>query len=433
MIFEEWEEVRLQDVILFNPPEKIKKGTTSKKIGMEKLNSFQRKIEGFELTEYKSGTKFRNGDTLLARITPCLENGKTAQVTILDDNEVGFGSTEFIVMREIEGVTDKDFIYYLSISPNIRDIAIKSMTGTSGRQRAQIDVIKNSKVFLPPLHEQKVIANTLLSLDKKIEVNNEINNRLEETARAIFKQWFIDFEFPNNSGEPYKSSGGKMVESELGMIPNDWEITTFRSLTNNVLGGDWGKENSQGNYNKAVYCLRGADIPEVSEGRKGSLPKRYILEKNYLNKKLENGDLVVEISGGSPTQSTGRITYINDLLLSKYEEDFVCTNFCRAITLKDPIYMYFFYFYWKMLYDLNVFFQFENGTTGIKNLDINSFLDRYHIVFPSKDLIKRFDELVRPLINSIQMNGNENLKLTKTRDTLIPKLVTGAIRVPIKN
>lgn len=158
---------------------------------------FQRKIEGFVVTKYTSGTKFRNGDTLLARITPCLENGKTAQVSILEEGEVGFGSTEFIVLREKPGISDRNFIYYLSISPKLRDIAIKSMTGTSGRQRAQVDVIKNSIIKLPPIEEQRQIANILSSLDEKIEINNEINKKLEEMAQAIFKHcglWTLNFQ-----------------------------------------------------------------------------------------------------------------------------------------------------------------------------------------------------------------------------------------------
>ena len=101
----EWQEYTLKDVIEFNPKESIKKGTLSKKVAMDKLDTFKRKISGYEETEFTSGTKFRNGDTLLARITPCLENGKTARVDILEDNEVGFGSTEFIVMREKAGKT----------------------------------------------------------------------------------------------------------------------------------------------------------------------------------------------------------------------------------------------------------------------------------------------------------------------------------------
>lgn len=196
MSFNEWREVALGDVISFNPKESLKKGTIAKKIGMDKLNPFNRNIQGFEKTEFKSGTKFRNGDTLLARITPCLENGKTAQVGILDENEIGFGSTEFIIMREKNNETINDFIYYLAISSEFRNIAIKSMTGTSGRQRAQKDVLEKTVIKLPCLDEQKSIAHILSTIDEKIEVNNKISKNLENMAQAIFKQWFVNFEFP---------------------------------------------------------------------------------------------------------------------------------------------------------------------------------------------------------------------------------------------
>lgn len=325
------------------------------------------------------------------------------------------------------------FLKYYLVSSDMQELMLSWAQSGGTRAALTKGMIETFEIPLPGIEEQKSIVNVLSTLDEKIEKNKQINSKLEEIAQTIFRQWFVDFEFPNEEGKPYKSSGGQMVESELGLIPKGWEVTTFRSFTSNVLGGDWGKENEQGNYKKAIYCLRGADIPEVSEGRKGSLPKRYILEKNHKNKKLTSGDLVIEISGGSPTQSTGRITYINDLMLSKYDEDFLCTNFCRAVTLEDPLYMYYFYFYWKMLYELDVFFQFENGTTGIKNLDINSFLDRFKIISPGLEKVRKFDALISPIIDLIQMNGNENLNLSRTRDTLIPKIMSGEIRVPFEN
>ncbi|MBE2922500.1 restriction endonuclease subunit S [Anoxybacillus flavithermus] len=182
-------------------------------------------------------------------------------------------------------------------------------------------------------------------------------------------------------------------------------------------------------YIKEVYCLRGTDIPEISIGRDGALPKRYILERNFNNKKLNNGDLVVEISGGSPTQSTGRITYVNEEVLSKFQMGVVCTNFCRAINLINKKFTEFFYFYWKKLYDERVFFQYENGTTGIKNLDINSFLDKYMIVIPDDSIIQSFHSVTSTFLRKIQENGIESKKLATIRDTLLPKLMSGEIRV----
>src|SRR5690554_6735726 len=145
-----WVETTLGEIAIINPRESIKKGEIATNIPMAYLDSFSKKIQSFEIKEFKGGTKFRNGDTLLARITPCLENGKTAYVDILNEDEVGFGSTEYIVIREKKDFSDKHFLYYLSTSPLLREIAIKVMTGTSGRQRVQTDVLINRKLNIPP-------------------------------------------------------------------------------------------------------------------------------------------------------------------------------------------------------------------------------------------------------------------------------------------
>jgi len=112
-----WKLVKAAEIIDFNPHESIQKGALAKKVAMERLHPFTRDIPSYEIESFNGGSKFRNGDTLMARITPCLENGKTAQVNILDANEVGFGSTEFIVLRGITGISDRNFIYYLAMSP----------------------------------------------------------------------------------------------------------------------------------------------------------------------------------------------------------------------------------------------------------------------------------------------------------------------------
>lgn len=185
---ENWTLVRAADFMDFNPRESVAKGATAKKVAMEHLRPFTRDISAYEIAPFNGGSKFRNGDTLMARITPCLENGKTAQVNILADGEVGFGSTEFIVLREKLGISDKDFIYYLAISPILRDKAIKSMVGSSGRQRVQQGVMNDMEFYAPPLPEQVEIADTLSALDAKIANNTKINNHLEQMAQAIFKE-----------------------------------------------------------------------------------------------------------------------------------------------------------------------------------------------------------------------------------------------------
>ena len=179
-----WHNIKAEDFIDFNPREHLPQGTTAKKVSMEKLQPFSRSIASYNIASFSGGTKFRNGDTIMARITPCLENGKTAQVNCLEENEVGFGSTEFIVMRAKPSVSDRDFIYYLATSPFFRNIAIQSMIGSSGRQRVQQSVLNATELFVPPLSEQIEIGRTLRSLDDKIENNTKINHHLPSPSSA---------------------------------------------------------------------------------------------------------------------------------------------------------------------------------------------------------------------------------------------------------
>lgn len=232
-----------------------------------------------------------------------------------------------------------------------------------------------------------------------------INNNLEQQAQAIFKEWFIDN--PENE---------------------NWSNGTFSELIQSTLSGDWGKEAPTGNNTEKIYCVRGADIPEVRAGNKGKMPIRYILPKNYASKKLTAGDIVVEISGGSPTQSTGRCTAISESLLNRYDSGMVCTNFCRAI---KPLsgYSMFIYYYWQYLYDKGVFFSYENGTTGIKNLDISGFLGTEPIIIPPKEKVLAFDDYCQTVFDRIFANGKESEQLSKLRDTLLPKLMSGELDV----
>ena len=232
-----------------------------------------------------------------------------------------------------------------------------------------------------------------------------VNNNLEQQAQAIFKEWFIDN--PENE---------------------EWSTGTFSELIKSTLNGDWGKESPTGNNTEKVYCIRGADIPEVKAGNKGKMPTRYILPKNFANKQLEAGDIVVEISGGSPTQSTGRCTAITQSLLDRYDSGMVCTNFCKAIKPKTG-YSLFVYYYWQYLYEKGVFFSYENGTTGIKNLDFSGFIETESIIIPPFDRIMAFDNYCKSIFNQIFANGKQSEHLAAFRDTLLPKLMSGELDV----
>lgn len=174
----DWRTIRTADFIEFNPRLSIKKGTMATKIAMDKLKPFTKRIPEIELAEFAGGAKFSNGDTIMARITPCLENGKTAFVDILENGEIAFGSTEFIVLRAKEGISDPQFVYYFATNPEFRNVAIKSMVGSSGRQRVQQSVLNELLVTVPSLEEQQLIGTFLAGIDEKIALNNAINDNL---------------------------------------------------------------------------------------------------------------------------------------------------------------------------------------------------------------------------------------------------------------
>lgn len=182
--------LKLKNFIKLNPKEHISKGEIVRQVAMADLEPFNRDIKKWSYVKYKSGTKFRNGDILLARITPCLENGKTSFVNLLKQGEVAVGSTEFYVLRAIEGKMDPNYLYYLSISQNFRKNLIKSMTGTSGRQRVTKEALLNYETDIPDIDNQKDIGLKLSLIDDIIRINNKINDNLMELKTTIFNKMF---------------------------------------------------------------------------------------------------------------------------------------------------------------------------------------------------------------------------------------------------
>ncbi len=424
-----WQEMELGDVINFNPSERISKGIFAKKIPMDKLVAYEKKIKGFEFSAYVSGPKFRNGDTLVAKITPCLENGKTSYVDLLEDNEIAFGSSEFIVLRESDYIIS-EFIFYLAKSPAFRKRAIGCMEGTSGRKRVNEGALKKQVLPIPDKITQKKIASALSSLDNKIELNNRINTELEAMTTTIYDYWFVQFDFPDEKGKPYKSSGGKMVwNAELRReIPERWSVNFLGDWIGKDKSGDWGKEEKEGNYTERVFCIRGADLNGLNGKGEVKAPERFILEKNS-HKMLEPHDLIVEISGGSPTQSTGRMAYITNDTLQRFDAPIICSNFCKAVTLKEQKSLFNFAFEWNKAYDHGVLFGYEGKTSGIKNLLFESFVSSYLVPFVPILLMEKFYELMTPIESRKQLNLIENQKLSTLRDWLLPMLMNGQVTV----
>lgn len=339
------------------------------------------------------------GDIIITREAPIGDVGM-----IPENTECCLGQ-RMVLLRADQSVCDNFYLLYSLQSLYVQhQISWSEGTGTTV-SNLRIPHLEQIRIPYLPLEQQTKISSVLRALEEKIENNRRLNDNLRQQAQALFKKWFVD-----------------NPDAIL------WKEGTFSNLIEKTISGDWGKDSPSGNNTEMVYCIRGADIPEVRAGNKGKMPTRYILPKNYAAKQLVDGDIVVEISGGSPTQSTGRAAAVSDALLARYDKGMVCTNFCKALKPRAGYSMYV-YYYWQYLYDRDIFFSYENGTTGIKNLDINGFIETEPIVIAPEDLVEKFDAVCQTVFSKIYANGMENEQLALVRDTILPKLMSGEIDV----
>ena len=377
---------KLSDIADFNPRETIKKGAIAKKIPMDVLRPFYRDIPYYVEECFSGGTKFRNGDTIMARITPCLENGKTAQVSILNDGEVGFGSTEYIVFRAKEGIADKDYLYYLVCSPEVRKPAIKSMVGSSGRQRVQTDVVKNLEIDVPPLVEQEKIGSFLKALDDKIALNDRINKNLEQQAQAIFSNEFLTLE----------------------TLPDGWKQSSLIDIADYLNGLAMQKY-------RPTAGETGIPVLKIKELRQGCCDDNSELcspniKSEYI---IHDGDVIFSWSGS--------------LLV-----DFWCGGICglnqHLFKVTSNKYDKWFYYAWtKHHLDRFIAVAADKATTmgHIKRDE----LSKAEVLIPNEADYKRIGYLLQPIYDLIIANRIENKKLAETRNTLLPKLMSGEIDI----
>ena len=405
----EWTKMKLSDIADFNPRETIKKGEIAKKISMDVLRPFYRDVPYYTEECFSGGTKFRNGDTIMARITPCLENGKTAQVSILNDGEVGFGSTEYIVFRAKEGIADKNYLYYLVCSPEVREPSIKSMVGSSGRQRVQTDVVKNLEIDVPPLVEQERIGSFLRLIDDKIALNDKINNNLEQQAQLLFKSWFVDF-------EPFN-----------GTMPSDWEVVPFEKIVDFQNGYAFKSkellnEPSSDCYQvfKQGHIARGGGF--IPDGTKSWYPKKLAskLERFVLKK----GDILMAM-----TDMKDNVAILGNTAIMSIDNEYIVNqrvghlrvNGYKGITYP---FIYLLTNSTDFLIDLR-----SRANSGVQVNLSSAEIKASQTVLPSEKVNTAFSEITLPMFEAIISNQLENQRLAQLRDALLPKLMSGELDV----
>ena len=386
---EEWKKYKMSDFIDFNPTISLKKGTVARKITMDKLIPHSRDIYEWEYEPYSGGSKFQNGDTIMARITPCLENGKHAFISLLNDGETAYGSTEYIVMRGIPGISDNRFVYYLSHFPDFKNAAVKSMVGSSGRQRAQVDVLKNLEFYLPGLKEQRKIADTLSALDDKIALNNRINHNLEEQIQERFDSMII-----SDNGLGYCQ------------IADYVDVNPKRSLRKN----------------EPAKCV---DMSYLSTT--GPFPSGWETKGYNGGMKFFNGDTIM--ARITPCLENGKVAYVN--FLDDGEIAFGSTEFI-VLHAKDGVAPVFTYFLARNKDFVDYATKNMNGSSGRQRVSGDT-IGKYIIPVIDSDSLNEFSGFATPAMEVIRNNSFESRSLAATRDALLPLLLSGELSISQMN
>ncbi|WP_336783337.1 restriction endonuclease subunit S [Paenibacillus illinoisensis] len=374
-----------------------------------------------EQAEKLSNVELEQDDVLLN-----ITGDSVARCTTVPQEYVGGRVNQHIaIIRTHDNMLDSQFLKYTLVNTQMQKYLLSLARNGGTRAALTKAMIENLEISLPPLRNQKAIAKTLTFLDEKVEINNQINKKLEGMVQAIFKQWFVDFEFPNEVGMPYKSSGGTMVESKLGMIPEGWKLKNINDVTSVLSKGTTPtkKDIDSAVDESSVKFIKVKDIAHngtILLNGIECIPRSVHLGK-LKRSILKEWDILFSIAG-----TIGRVAYIDARL-----NDTNSNQAIAFIRLNDTKQM-FYYIYWLLKSEE---IQNEIKTKVVQAVQANVSLESLkntNFVLPSIDILNKYNIVVSSIFNRLRSLQNENEKLINIRDSLLPKLMSGEIRVPIE-
>lgn len=316
---------------------------------------------------------------------------------------------------------DYRYVYYFlkQQSDNLNKLA-----NGGAQQNLNSLIIKKYKIALPNLDVQHSIASILSTYDSLIENNTKRIRLLEKMAENLYKEWFVRFRFPGHENV-------EMENSKYGKLPKTFEIVKMNEVFDYYIGGGWGEEERSEGFPEEASVIRGADFPNIWHYDVSSCPKRYHKAKNYKARQLEDGDIIMEISGGTSEQPVGRTVLVTEDLLERFpNKRLICASFCKLIRLKkDVVSPYYFYYWMKFLYDTRIIDRFQLQSTGIINFKFEPFLRRGDVVLPPKEVMLAFEKQVSLCHKEMNQLAKQNSLLARQRDLLLPRLMSGKLEV----
>ncbi|WP_295057583.1 restriction endonuclease subunit S [uncultured Fibrobacter sp.] len=317
---------------------------------------------------------------------------------------------------------DGEFLYYC-LRTRLPYVKQLDSGTTSGRENVSKSSFSNIVIEAPSLAIQKRIASILSAYDNLIENNNKRIKILEQMAENLYKEWFVRFRFPGHETT-------RFVPSNMGKIPSTFTLAKMQDVFEYYIGGGWGEDEYSSDFPVEAKVIRGADFPFVERGDLGTCPNRFHKESNYKARKLEPGDIILEVSGGTAEQPVGRTILVSQQMLDRFNGQVICASFCKLVRLKketiSPIY---FYYWMQFLYETRIIDRFQLQSTGIINFKFEYFLKKGDVMLPPSEIMKKFEDLVSPIHAQIEKLAMETENLIKQRDLLLPRLMSGKLAV----
>ena len=292
------------------------------------------------------------------------------------------------------------------------------------QQNLNAITIRKYKIALPPLPLQQKIASILSAYDTLIENNTRRIRLLEQMAENLYKEWFVRFRFPGHENV-------EMVKSKYGRVPSNFNIIKMQEAFDYYIGGGWGQEEQTNDFSVQASVIRGTDFPKVRQYDISTCPRRFHKKRNYQARQLEDGDIIMEISGGTSEQPVGRVALITQEIIDRFEDSkVICASFCKLIRLQmNLVSPYFFYYWMSFLYNTRMITRFQLQSTGIVNFQFESFLRKGEIMLPTMTIMKSFEKRISSIHKQINKLAQQNTLLTRQRDLLLPRLMSGKLEV----
>jgi type I restriction enzyme S subunit len=327
-----------------------------------------------------------------------------------------------ILLRGNDSVIDQSYYFHALKSPFVQAGLRARSTGTTVLGIKQSE-LWNVNIPCPALNIQKRIGDILSAYDDQLENNTRRIQILEQMAQMLYREWFVNFRFPGHEKV-------KMVESEMGSIPEGWQSISVGELLKFHIGGGWGEDTQNEQYSCGAHVIRGTDIPQARVGNLDGCPLRYHKESNLVSRKLRQWDIVFEVSGGSKGQPVGRALLVHPSMLSAFGGDVICASFCKLFR-PDPSRIGVMHLYQYLLdaYTNGLIEKYQVQSTGITNFKSAVFLEDAKVSVPPAHIQEGFERLCKPLIDGVVVLGRKNANLRTTRDMLLPKLVSGEVSV----